>query len=483
VKAINFGEALHKKAMANPDAPAITDATGTLSRQEADTLSDRAAFILRAAGVIPGTIVGITGNNSSKLLAAIFGIWKAGGVPLHIPTSKSTEEKRRLIELAAPRVVVGFGAEVRCEAVNLALDQLWAGTGDSPSWYETPPNLRIGPSGGSTGAAKLIVVEMPAIIDPDLPWPRGMKPDGVHVLPLNLMDGTGFVMATVGLATGSHIVVMERFDPRDTLRLIDAHSSDWMAITPPLMLQLWKLPVRERAQYSLSHLTIGQYSGGAPSWLKQAWISWLGSERVVETYGATDSNGSCTIDGTEWLLHPGSVGRAQNSSEIAILDNDNRHVPPDTVGRIFMRNASGKVRFSYLGAEAEILPGGWSTFGDLGYLDREGYLYFCDRLKDVIHTPSGIVFPLEIEGLLERHEKIRSAVVIGLPDSAGQERVHAIVDTDGQAIDVHELKRSLQSELHAYKVPSTFEVCGEPLRDTAGKARRLFMRSERIAQA
>ena len=472
--------------MANPGAPAVTDATGTFTRKEVDALTDRAAATLRSVGVVPGKVVALTGNNSSMLLAAIFGVWKAGGVPLHIPASKSISEMRRLLQLAAPHVMVGFDPEVGCEGVHFVLEQLWTGSdAHSTPIYDIPPKLRIGPSGGSTGGSKLIVVEMPAVIDPDRPWPRGMRPDGVQVLPLNLMDGTGFVMATVGLATGSHIIVMERFDPRETLRLIDVYQSDWVAMTPPLMLQIWKLGGLglEPGQYSLSKVTIGQYSGGAPQWLKQAWISRLGGERVIETYGATDSNGSCTIDGAEWLLHPGSVGRAQHPTEIAVLDDENRAVAPGTVGRIFIRDAKGRVRFSYLGAQAELLPGGWSTFGDLGYLDQAGYLFYCDREKDVIHTASGTVYPLEIEGILERHAQIRSAVVIGLPDPAGHDRVHAIVDTKGQAIDVNELKRSLELELPPYKVPSGFEFCGKPLRDTAGKAARSMLRSARIGRA
>ena len=484
VQAISFGEALHRKAVASPAAPAITDATGTLTRKEVDRLTDCAAATLRSVGVVPGKVVALTGNNSSKLLAAIFGVWKAGGVPLHIPTSKSISEMRRLLQLAAPRVMVGFAPEVNGEGIHLALEQLWtASSADSPPIYDIPPKLRIGPSGGSTGGSKLVVVEMPAVIDPDCPWPRGMKADGVQVVPLNLMDGTGFVMATVGLATGSHIVVMERFDPHETLRLIEAYQSDWVALTPPLMLQIWKLGGLERGQYSLSKLTIGQYSGGAPPWLKQAWIGWLGGERVIETYGATDSSGSCTIDGAEWLLHPGSVGRAQHPTETVILDDGNRPVAPGTVGRIFMRDAKGRVRFSYLGAQAELLPGGWSTFGDLGYLDQAGYLFYCDRAKDLIHTASGSVFPLEVEGLLERHQQIRSAVVIGLPNPGGHDRVHAIIDTAGQTIDLNELKRSLELELPQYKVPEGFELCGKPLRDTAGKAARSLLRSERIGRA
>src|SRR5262249_37584639 len=161
-------------------------------------------------GVTPGKVVAITGTNSGRLLAAIFGIWKAGGVPLHVPPAKSTTEMERLLQLGAPQVAVGFGPEGHCDAAKLPPSPLWTlPVPESALECAIPPRLRIGPSGASTGVSKLIVVERPAMIHPDSPWPRGMRPDGVQVLPLNLMDGTGFVMATVGLATGSHIVVME----------------------------------------------------------------------------------------------------------------------------------------------------------------------------------------------------------------------------------------------------------------------------------
>jgi len=465
------------------EAPLVTDADGTLTRLDFDRLSDAAAYRLADLGVGYGDFVAITGGNTARFLAVAFGIWKLGAVPLVIPAARSPAEMRALLELGKPKLAIGFPPLEASGILQIPLQSAFISdaSGRSPLPEILPPNLRVGASGGSTGAPKLIVVESPAAADPDRPWPFGMVPDGTHVMPLNLTDGTGFVMSAMSVVARCHLVLMPEFDAERVLALIARHRADWVAVTPPVMLAVWKLGAEIRARYDLSGLrAVSQYSGAAAPWLKRAWIDWLGKDVMLETYGATESRGSTVINGDEWLAHPGSVGRAAPGCEVAILDAKGEPLPAGEIGEIYFRDLTGLRNFRLIGAELTTLPGGWESVGDMGWRDAESFLYISDRRKDMIKTAQGVVFPLEVEGALERHDAVRSALVFGLPAGEGVERIHAMVDAPGGVPDAAELKKFLAGHLDPHKIPDGIEFCAGPLRDLAGKGRRQQLRAERI---
>ena len=478
---MSLGQALRFHAARAQDRAAITHGERVLSRAAFLARSEAAARNLRAAGVGAGDVVALTGPNSPELLAVVFGTWMLGAVPLPLSGGRSVEDMGVLLQLGQPRLAIGFSDAV-AEASGtkaMALDALFGAIDEDALPDIMPLRLRIGASGGSTGRSKLIVVDAPAAGDPLKPWPVAMTPDGVHLTALQITDGTGFVMSVVGLASGCHLVLMDAFEPETALALIARHGVDWVAVTPPLMLQIWKLGETVRGRYDLSSLrTVSQYSGAAAPWLKRAWIDWLGPERVLECYGATDSRGATSIDGKEWLQRPGSVGRAQPGCEIAILDEAGAPLSPGDVSDIYMRDLTGRRNFHYLGGEMKTLPGGWETVGDMGWLDGDGYLHVADRRKDVIRTEAGEVFPNAIEGVLEAYEGVRSALVIGLPQPSGSERVHALIDAP-KGFDVEELKAFADARLGSLQAPVGYERVAGPLRDTAGKARRSQFKAER----
>ena len=481
---ISYGEALRRKAAEAPNRPAITDSECTWTRAEFNHLSNRIAQALTQKGISADDIVIFTHPENTAVLPAIaFAAWKLGAAPLALPAGKSTEEVEGLLKLANPKVVVGLADEVKWQGERIKVETLANLPDDAPEPDDiVPKRFRIGASGGSTSAPKLIAVDSPALIDDQggMYSGFGMSVDGVQMLSLNLVDGAGFVMSTAGLAIGSHIVCMRSFDAERTLQLIEAHNADWMAVTPPVMLAIWKLGDEVRAGYDVSSLrAVCQVSGGVAAWLKRAWIEWLGPERILEIYGGTESRGALMISGQEWLKHPGSVGRAPSSCEVTILDDNHQTVEPGKVGEIYLRDLTGQSKFCYIGAEMETLPGGWESIGDMGWLDQDGYLYIADRRKDVIETKSGLVFPLAIEGEIERYEPVRSAIVIGLPEESGVERIHALVDApDG--IDLDALQAFLENLLPPEQQPDTFEHVQGPLRDLAGKARRSQLRADRL---
>jgi len=251
-----------------------------------------------------------------------------------------------------------------------------------------------------------------------------------------------------------------------------------------MMQRIWRLPDEERKRFDLSSLQTVMCSGApSPEWLKRAWIGWLGPERIWEAYGGSERIGGTLISGTEWLEHPGSVGRPTGDRRIRILDDAGRDLPPRQVGLVYMMPPGGQgSTYSYVGARADATPDGWETLGDVGYLDEDGYLYLVDRKTDMIVTGGANVYPAEVEAAIDSHPAVRSSAVIGLPDDDLGQRVHAIVDAT-EHLGESGLRAHLAERLAGYKIPRTFEFVEEPLRDDAGKVRRSALREARLASS
>jgi bile acid-coenzyme A ligase len=219
-----------------------------------------------------------------------------------------------------------------------------------------------------------------------------------------------------------------------------------------------------------------------PRWLKEAWIGWLGAERIHELYGGTEGLSATWITGTEWLAHPGSVGRPLPGGRMKVVDEKGCEAPPGVVGEIYMMADGGPATtYHYIGAEPKSLDG-WESLGDMGWMDAEGYVYLTDRKADMILRGGANVYPAEVEAAIDSHPRVRSSAVIGLPDDDLGQRVHAIVDAP-EGVSVEELRAHLGERLVRYKIPQSFEFVSDPLRDDAGKVRRSALRERAIAAA
>ncbi len=220
-----------------------------------------------------------------------------------------------------------------------------------------------------------------------------------------------------------------------------------------------------------------------PTWLKQAWIDWLGPERIFELYAGTERQGTTLISGTEWLERQGSVGKPQPGSRIRVLDDAGRDCRPGETGEIYFLPDTGRgTTYHYIGAAPKTL-GDWESLGDLGYFDEAGYLYLSDRRTDLILSGGANIYPAEVEAALGSHPKVNSVIVIGLPDAEWGQRVHAIVEVErGMTLQADDLLNHASAYLARYKLPKTFEFVDFPLRDDAGKARRNALRDERAAR-
>lgn len=481
---VALSDILRFHAQRDPDRPAVTIAGHTVTRRELDESSNRLARAFQAMGVKQDDFVTIGLPNGIEVVEAAFAAWKCGATPNPISWRLPLPEAQAIVDLVQPALVVGGPDEVRARC------RIPAGYRPDPSLSAdrqpsaTATYWKAMSSGGSTGRPKIIVAHKNASFDPMVPI-QGQQVDGNVLLPGPLYNNGPFMCTMLGLFAGNHVVLMPRFDEIETLELLQRHRIDWVFMVPTMMNRIWRLGEEVRARYDLSQLKVMLHSASlCPVWLKQAWIDWLGPDRIFEGYGGTEGQGTTLITGSEWLEHKGSVGRCQPGSRIQILDPEGRELPAGEVGEIFFLPDDPDTRtYHYMGAERREV-GNAGSVGDLGWLDRDGWLFIADRRTDMIVTGGANVYPAEVEAALDAHPAVQSSIVIGLPHEDMIATVHAILQcAPGKAEPTHdELVAFLKERIVPYKIPRSFEFVGENLRDDAGKARRSQLREERIGR-
>jgi bile acid-coenzyme A ligase len=300
------------------------------------------------------------------------------------------------------------------------------------------------------------------------------------VVPGPLYHNGPAIMCCQGLLAGCHVVLLERFDAETTLAAIADNGADLVYLVPTMMKRIWRLPEETRLAYDLSSLRVVLHlAEPCPMWLKEAWIDWLGAERIWELYAGTEGQAVTVISGPEWLEHKGSVGRVV-IGEMMVADIDGKPLPPGEKGEIWLRNTGDKETYHYIGAEPRTLDGGWESLGDMGWFDEDGYLYLADRMQDMILVGGANIYPAEVEAALLEHPAVRSVAVIGLPDEDRGNIVHAIVEADPDAVAVADLLAFAGERLVRYKLPRSVEFVDTPLRDDSGKMRRSALRAQRL---
>jgi bile acid-coenzyme A ligase len=474
---MSIGAAVRWLAEQDPERVLVTHEGRSLTRRELDLRTNRLGRAYEQLGVKQDDFVTIALPNGIEFYEACVAVWKLGATPQPISAKLPQVERNAIIELARPVLVVGVAPDEAAGAPSVP-----EGFAPDPSLSDAPLPDRIAKSwkaptsGGSTGRPKLIVAAQAGVTDPDR-----TRMQFVQLVPGPLYHNAPFAFSMQGLFAGGQLVVMSRFEAEEALQLIERHRVQYVVMVPTMMHRIWRLGESVRGRYDLSSLQRILHLGApCPVWLKQAFIDWLGPERIHELYAGTEAQGVTIITGTEWLQHKGSVGKAQVGSQVKILDEHGNELPPRQIGEVFLRPKDGPgSTYKYIGAEAKSRDG-WETLGDLGYLDEDGYLYLADRQTDMILCGGANIYPAEVESAIDTHPAVRSSAVIGLPDDDLGNTVHAIVDIAEAEIDAETLRAHLGEQLARYKVPRTFEFVRAPLRDDAGKVRRSALRKERI---
>ncbi len=357
-----------------------------------------------------------------------------------------------------------------------------------------PPDRLLGGlitySSGTTGKPKAVWRPLP---DVD-PWDYAdrlksfgqafqFRPlTGAHLVSAGMHHGgcQGFFQGALNVGQG--LVIMGKFDAEQTLKLIETHRVSTAYMVPTQFVRLLRLPDETRSRYDHSSLEVVVHSAApCPFEIKKQMFQWWGPV-IWETYGGME--GAATIAKPyRWLEKPGTVGRAIRGMTLRILDDDGEELPSGEVGHVYLESRA--TPFEYKG-EPELTRsvhrGRAFTLGDMGYLDDDGYLFICDRAKDLIISGGVNIFPAEIEGVLSAHPKVGDVAVIGVPDPEWGEQVKAVVELTSGAVPSAELADDLMEwcrlRLSGYKCPRSVDFTPALPRTDGGKLTKRVLRDE-----
>jgi bile acid-coenzyme A ligase len=481
-RGVPMGTLLGRQAARDPDRAVLTCGEVNVTRSQLEARANRRARALAEAGVGENDMVVIALPNGLEFYETSFALWKLGATPAPVSYRLSDIELKDVVDLIKPRLVVGVDPE-RLSGYEMLPPGFEPDEriSDAPLPERVAKYWKAATSGGSTGRPKVIVDHMPSIWDPDAVV-IGRLPAETVLNPGPLYHNGPFVIMHTAIFGGSHVVNMARFDALEWLNLVEQHRVAWAYLVPTMMNRIWRLP--EREQFDVSSLRMAVHlAGPCPPWLKRDWIEWLGPKRVWETYAGTEAVGACINDGEEWLSHPGTVGRPMGGCKVVILGEDGQPLPVGQVGEIYFEpSKTSGAGFHYLGGEPRA-SGNLRGYGDLGYLDHDGYLFISDRRTDMFVTGGANIYPAEVESAIEHHPAVRSCVVVGLPDDDFGQIAHAVVDVPAEKagqVDAETLLAFLRGRLVTYKLPRSIEFISSPLRDDSGKVRRLAVREAAI---
>jgi long-chain acyl-CoA synthetase len=292
-----------------------------------------------------------------------------------------------------------------------------------------------------------------------------------------LMNGPMYHSAPAAYGMGSarlglNMVLQPRFEAEDMLRLIDRHKVSHMHIVPTMFVRLLRLPDEVKRRYDLSSLrwiTHGAAPCAPP--VKRQMIEWWGPV-INEYYGATETGIVVWHDAAQALAKPGTVGRVVEGAVMRIVDAEGRDVKQGEVGEIYLRGPH-LAEFTYNNDDAkrrEIALGDLVTVGDVGYQDADGYVFLCDRKRDMIISGGVNIYPAEIESALIQMPGVRDCAVFGIPDEEFGEQICAYVEPQaGAAIDAMAVRGYLGQHLARYKVPKVVEFSAALPREDSGK--------------
>ena len=499
-------------AQTAPHRPAIImAATGaSISYGELESVANRGAQLFRSRGIKAGETVAIWLKNCLEYFPIYWAAQRAGLYICPISSQLTAEEAAYIANDSHARLLITH-EDVPAAAILVRerdamvpgvvdIFDLGSGLAAIPSWQAAlaaQPADRIADesagfhmvySSGTTGRPKGIRLpltggpaEEPHMLADRISGRYGVGEDSVILSPAPLYHTAPLAYGMVAHRLGATLVVMDKFDAEEALRLIEHYQVTFMQMVPTMFVRLLALPDDVRARHDVSSLgKIVHAAAPCPVGIKRQMIEWLGPI-IYEYYGGSEGNGSTFITPEEWLEHPGSVGRADWGT-LHICDDAGEEVGPGIDGLVYFE---GGWDFQYLNDPEKTRDArhphhpGWSTLGDIGHVDADGYLYLTDRKSFMIISGGVNIYPQETENLLITHPRVADAAVIGVPNPDFGEEVKAVVqplDTaDATPEFAEELMAYCQSNLSPIKCPRSVDFdLALPRLDTGKLYKRLI---------
>jgi long-chain acyl-CoA synthetase len=368
---------------------------------------------------------------------------------------------------------------------------------DAPDWNRwleaqepaTAPPLPLGESmiytSGTTGAPKGVRRLCPtetqaAAMEKLRQLIYGMVPGMRSIVPGPLYHSAPNSFGLRASRLGGLLVLMPRFDAEEFLTLVERHRITHAFMVPTMFVRLLHLPEAVRRRYDVSSLrSIVHAAAPCPIEVKRRMIEWWGPV-LIEFYGGTEVGPLTICSSEEWLQRPGTVGRVVPRAIIKAIADDGREAATGTPGELFMRVAD-YADFTYQNQpdeRAAVERDGLITLGDVGYFDDAGYLYLCDRKRDMIISGGVNIYPAEIEAALLRLPEIADCAVFGIPDAEFGEAVVAVLQpVEGALLSTDSVRRQLEPHLAGYKMPRRIEISAALPREDSGKILKRVLRA------
>jgi acyl-CoA synthetase (AMP-forming)/AMP-acid ligase II len=501
-------------AAVDPDFPAIIMAgTGeTVSFSQMEAAANRGAQLLRKLGLKRGDVFAVWSGNNARLLEIAWAMNRAGVYMVPIAAKLHAAEAAYIINDCGARVLIvdatiRYADEIEGQLAALcpAVEHAFSICGELDgftSWdeaREAQPATLIGDpsagmqmvySSGTTGRPKGVrkpmrdvAFDAPTAFAKLLAGRYGIRQGTKFIVSAPLYHSGPIGMAMAAQSLGVTLLVFEKFDAEAMLAAIDRYRPEAGQFVPTMFVRLLKLPSAVRQAYDVSSLEVAIHSAApCPVDAKHEMIAWWGPV-LEEIYGGTENVGSTMIGSEEWLRKPGSVGRPAVGG-LRICDDTGRELPSGESGTIYFEAASA---FEYLN-DPEKTRGvchpehaDWATFGDIGYVDEDGYLFLSDRKAFMVISGGVNIYPLETENVLAMHPEVADVAAFGVPDADLGERLMAVV----QPADWARAGPDFEAELIAFcrerlagmKCPKAIDFDVSLDRDPAGKIAKHAIRA------
>jgi long-chain acyl-CoA synthetase len=478
---------------------------------ELNLLVNRLVHGLRAAGAEQGDRIVWCGPNSLEIVAVIHAARKAGLVAVPLSYRFNAEEMHYVIDNSDATLVIADAeyaaviAESQDRLPKVRAFLGFAATDDAPelpagwrSWADVtegrPESEPSAPNASEAGAQMLYTSgttgkpkgalrtttnrEVVLALLAELGLQFGNE---VHITTGPMYHSGPLAFVSLNHTLGAPIVVLRRFDPVAWLAAVKLHAATNTFSAPTQLKRVVSLPDAEIAKADLSSMRcLIANAAPVPYALKQEVIEKLGDGFLFEVYGSTEMGIITVLRPEDQLRKPGSCGKPYGGIEFRIVQEDGTQAAPGEAGELFMSTALAMDGYHRTEEQLNEYEGGrWKSVGDIAYADDEGYLYICDRKKDMIISGGVNIYPAEIEAIVHQHPEVLDVAVFGIPDEEWGESVYCIVQakTPGR-LDLEDLRAFVDARVAGYKRPRHYELRDELPRTDAGKLLKRVLRDE-----
>jgi acyl-CoA synthetase (AMP-forming)/AMP-acid ligase II len=506
----NLADMVRAQAKTRGNAIAFEFEGRTTTFAAFDRNADRVANALKATGVKPGDRIAYLGKNSDIFFELLFGAIKAGAVMTPINWRLAGPEVAFIVkDCKAPVLFVGPEFVTLARSLKDKLPDVRTiittegGAGewqDFAAWRDAQsaddPGVAISPkdiamqlyTSGTTGKPKGAMLSHAGCVNliltgsqADAPEWNRWKSDDVSLVAMPVFHIGGAGWGVMGLCHGAHGVVARDFDPTKVLDYFEQSGITKLFMVPAAMQFVVRLPRARQMDFSrLKYMLYG--ASPIPAALLKECIE-VFKCGFVQVYGMTETTGAIVAlppeDHVEGLERMRSAGKALPGVELAIINADGKHLPPGEVGEIATRSGSNMAGYWNLPEATATTLGkdGWLRTGDVGYMDKDGYLYIHDRIKDMIISGGENVYPAEVESAICDHPDVAEAAVIGIPDAKWGEAVKAVVVMKpGKSADATDIINFTRTRIAGFKTPKSVDFTEALPRNPSGKILRRNLR-------